>query len=238
VAGWYVPRALGERGTSAPRKRRLGAGARTAIALIVLGSSAGISACGGGERQDASEPSGNFPVEVTEAKFPNRQRLAETTNLELQLKNIGDEQVPELAVTIFVDQGADGSFFIRSDQPGLANPNRPVWILEQNYPKLRKPGDSDKDLLKAPPAGADVAQTNTFAFGPVAPGGTVDAVWRVTPVKGGTYTVNYEIAAGLNGNAKAVTADGGPVTGSFVVTITTKPPQASVNAQGKVVIKK
>jgi hypothetical protein len=231
-------RALGERGTSAPRKPRLGAVARIAIALIVLGTSAGLSACGGGERQDVNEPSGNFPVDVSEAKFPNRQRLAETTNLELALKNIGDEQIPELAVTIFVDQGADGPFSIRSDQPGLANPNRPVWILEEGYPKIRKPGESDKDLEKGPSAGAEVAQTNTFSFGPVAPNDEVDAVWRVTPVKGGTYTVNYEIAAGLNGKAKAVTADGGPVKGSFVVTISTKPPQASVNAQGKVVIKK
>jgi hypothetical protein len=232
------PRALGERGTTAPRKPRLGAVARIAIALIVLGTSAGLAACGGGERQDVNEPSGNFPVDVSEAKFPNRQRLAATTNLELEIKNIGDEQIPDLAVTIFVDQGADGPFSIRSDQPGLANPNRPVWILEENYPKVRKPGESDKDLLKGPSAGAAVAQTNTFSFGPVAAGDSVDAVWRVTPVKGGTYTVNYEIAAGLNGKAKAVTADGGPVKGSFVVTISTKPPQATVNEQGKVVIKK
>lgn len=47
--------------------------------------------------------------------------------------------------------------------------------------------------------------------------------------------MNYEIAAGLNGEAKAVTADGGPVKGSFVVTVSTKPPEAKVK-QGKVVI--
>ena len=80
-------------------------------------------------------------------------------------------------------------------------------------------------------------QTDTFSFGEVAPGDSVDAVWRVTPVKAGTYTVHYEIAAGLNGKAKAVTADGeGPVEGQFVVTISDKPPRASVDGSGNVVV--
>jgi len=57
----------------------------------------------------------------------------------------------------------------------------------------------------------------------------------VTPVVAGTYTVHYELAAGLNGKAKAVTSDGGPVGGEFVVTISDKPPQTSVAANGDVV---
>ena len=56
-----------------------------------------------------------------------------------------------------------------------------------------------------------------------------DIVWRVTPVKAGTYTVHYQLAAGLNGKAKAVTDDGSPVKGEFVVTISDKPPRASVD---------
>ena len=79
-------------------------------------------------------------------------------------------------------------------------------------------------------------QTDTFSFGPVAPGDTKDIVWRVTAVEAGTYTVHYEVAAGLQGKAKAVTGDGSPVEGEFVVTITDKPPQARVNDAGEVVI--
>ena len=104
-------------------------------------------------------------------------------------------------------------------RPGLANPNRPVWILEQDYPKFLEPGISPKELDDEPTAGAEAAQTNTFSFGALAPGDELTAVWRVTPVQGGTYTVNYEIAAGLTGKAQAVTADGSPAEGSFVVTI-------------------
>ncbi len=93
---------------------------------------------------------------------------------------------PNLAVTIFTgDVKAGGSFSVRSEQPGLADPNRPVWILENGYPKLAPEGDSTKDLDAAPSAGAAAAQTDTFAFGPLEAGGSKDIVWRVTPVVAG-----------------------------------------------------
>jgi len=210
----------------------LGAAVTTAIAALAL------SACGGGERQDADEPEGEFSVDVSSAQFPTRQRLAETADLRLAVENTGDEEIPELAVTVFVDDGTgavssgaggQGSFSVRSDQPGLANPSRPVWILENKYPRIA--GD-------AAPLGSSpgtTAQTNTFAFGPLPAGETREMIWRVTPVRGGTYTLNYEIAAGLQGKAEAVTADGSEPEGKFVVTISTRPPQASVDDQGNVV---
>lgn len=189
-----------------------------------------LAACGSGESQDANEPEGDFEVDVTTSKFPVRQRLAETSDLVLGVENVGNETVPELAFTIFTDEGdADGSFKARSDQPGLANPNRSVWVLENKYPQLV--GEPRPKGL----SGGFRAQTNTFGFGPLAPGETKEVVWRVTPVQAGTYTLNYEVAAGLDGNAKAVTASGGDVKGEFVVTITDKPPKARVNDRGEVV---
>jgi len=239
-ADGMFPRALGERGKSATRSRIPGTPARIATALALIGTGVALSACGGSEpRQDADEPSEDFPVEVTTAKFPANQRLADTSDLELSVENIGDEQIPDLAVTICLDScEADGSFSLRSEQAGLSNPNRPVWILEEGYPKLLEPGVSAKELDDEPTAGAEAAQTNTFSFGGLAPGDHVDPVWRVTPVRGGTYTVNYQIAAGLTGKAKATTADGSPAEGSFVVTISTKPPKATVSPNGQVEIEK
>jgi hypothetical protein len=198
-----------------------------------------VSACGNDKpRQDADEPSGNFPVSVNAAKFPTDQRLAETSDLRLEIENTGNEQVPDLAVTIYTgDEKGGGSFATRSDQTGLADPNRPVWILESGFPKLLTSADeSVKDIDAAPSAGADVAQTDTFAFGPLDAGESKDIVWRVTPVEAGTYTIHYELAAGLNGKAKAVTEDGSPVTGEFVVTITSKPATATVGDNGQVEI--
>lgn len=208
----------------------------SALATAALGF--GIAACGEeAEPQDASEPSGDFPTEVIKSKFPTEQRLAETTNLELEVENTGQETIPNLAVTIdTVGEGTEvgagstgaGSFSIRIDNPTLANPNRPVWILENKYPRIK--GDPA-------PTGSSpgtVAQTNTFGFGELAAGERLGMVWRVTPVKAGTYTVNYEVSAGLYGNAKAVTAEGTPPEGKFVVTITDKPPKARVTDSGEV----
>jgi hypothetical protein len=223
--------------------------------VAVAAIASGVSACGSEPRQDADEPSGDFPTEVTAAKFATDQRLAQTSDLTLDVKNAGDETIPDLAVTIYTgDQKAGGPFQVRSDQPGLADPNRPVWILENEFPKCVSSAsyklnpDSDArcvspveaqtegGLDKAQSAGAEAAQTDTFSFGTLEPNDDIEMIWRLTPVVAGTYTVHYELAAGLNGKARAVTQDGGAVEGEFVVTINDKPPKASVSGNGKVIV--
>jgi hypothetical protein len=227
---------------------------RLGMGLLLALCSIGIVACGGGERQDADEPEGEFPVEVVSAAFPSKQRLAETSDLTLSIANTGEETIPDLAITIWTDvQGrsglessgtgtettgtegtateesgpvAAGSFSVISQQPDLAIPSRPVWILEQGYPKLAGQTVS---------AGAEAAQTDTFSFGPLEPNETREIVWRVTPVQPGTYTVHYRVAAGLLGKAVAVTGDGSIPEGEFVVVITDVPPQTRVDNSGRVV---
>ena len=232
---WYVARALGERGRH-PRPQRVRRSRTLIAATACLLAGAGIAACGGDdERQDLNEPAGEFPVEVTSANFPARQRLAEKNYLVLEVENAGSETIPDLAITIWTgDEKADGPFNVRSEQQGLADPNRPVWILEDDYPKLLEEGVDLSELDAEPTAGAETAATDTYAFGPLAPNDSITAVWRVTPVQGGTYTVHYEVAGGLDGKAKAVTADGSPVEGEFVTTISTKPPNTRVTDSGKV----
>src|SRR5215216_1283710 len=245
------PRALGESATSAGRLRLRGPGATIAIGFATVALAAGLAACGGGERQDATVPSGNFAVQVTKAKFPNHQKLAETGDLQLEIQNAGTETIPDHAVTInTVAEGqrnlkspatstgsGQGSFNIRVDEPNLASPFRPVWILEEDYPKLVTSQHPLSKLEQAPTAGAAAAQTDTFQFGSVKSGDSKNVAWRVTPVRPGTYTVHYEVAAGLTGKAKAVTPDGSPVKGEFVATISAKPPQTCVTGSGKVVEK-
>jgi len=207
------------------RQRPLGAG--LVVGLLCTGL---LAACGGGKRQDANEPEGKFPVSIVTAEFPTRQRLAETSFLRLGVRNSGDKTVPGLAVTISI-AGKEGRssvrpFSIRDPQVGLAVPDRPVWILENGYPRLA--GSSE-------PAGAETANVKTFDFGPLKKGKAVEAVWKVTAVKAGNYKLTYRIDAGLNGLAKAVTADGKPV-GSFAVQISSVPPQTGVNDKGEVVV--
>lgn len=223
---WYVAPALGRNGKSALRS---GLRSYALPALLAMSLTLGLSACGGSEeRQDESEPSGEYPVDVVSSKFPLSQRLAETTDLELGIENTGDETIPNLAVTIFTDEGAAGSFSVREDNPALANPNRPVWILENKFPQIEG---------EPAPEGSSpgtVSQTNTFGFGELPAGERMELVWKLTPVKSGTYTVNYELAAGLYGKAKAIDSSGAQPKGKFSVTITDKPPQARVNDAGQV----
>jgi hypothetical protein len=232
------------------------------MGIVVALCSVGVASCGGGEgRQDEDEPEGDFPVAIVTAEFPNNQRLAQTSNLTLSVRNTGEETIPDLAITIFTQSNTDtgteggtdttatdttetgttgtgeetpggelpaasGAFSVRSQQPGLAIPSRPVWILEQGYPKL---------LGQTATAGAETSATDTFSFGPLEAGDTRDIVWRVTPVQAGTYTVHYRVAAGLQGKAVAVTGDGSVPEGQFVVQISDVPPQTRVDDSGKVV---
>lgn len=214
------------------------------LALIVS-----LAACGSKERQDENETAGDFEVEVTQAKFPTRQQLAETSDLELTIGNSDTEDIENLVITVYTgDTQADGSFNERVEQEGLADPNRPVWILENEFPKCVVADDgtagegcaTETDLLTTPleeqaTAGAETASSNTYSFGPLPAGEELTAIWQVTPVKGGNFTVHYEVAAGLDGKAKAVSADGSPVMGEFAVNISTEPPATRVNDAGKVV---
>lgn len=240
---------MGESATSAVRLRLRGPGAGIAIGIAAVALATGLASCGGGQRQDATGPSGSFPVQVTKAKFANHQKLADSNYLQLAIQNAGSQTVPNLTVTIntvaegqpnlkspsYSTGSGQGSFNIRVDEPHLAFPYRPVWILEEDYPKVVKPGEPLKALAKTPTSGAASAATDTFQFGAVKPNETKDIAWRVTPVRTGTFTVRYEVSASLTGKAKAVTPDGSPVKGEFVATISGKPPQSCVTGGGKVI---
>jgi hypothetical protein len=224
---------LRETGPHFRRARRKRSGEREKLAvgalLVAMAVLAPATGCGGGggERQDESEPSGRFPVRIVTSSFPTRQRLAQTSLLRIGVQNTGQEAVPSLAVTISMDRNAIHPFSVFDTQPGLADPDRPVWVLEDDYPKLAG---------NARTAGAETANDKTFDFGTLEPGDTVEAVWKVTPVRAGEYTLDYQIDAGLTGKAKAVTSGGGPPTGSFSVRISDQPPQTRVNDQGEVVV--
>ena len=81
---WYVRLAL--------EARRIGT---VALAGLVF-----LAGCGGGERQDANEPDGNYKVEVTRLSFPKQQRLAQVSELVVGVRNAGEETIPNVAVTV------------------------------------------------------------------------------------------------------------------------------------------
>ena len=173
------------------------AGAMTlSVALLV-------SACGG-KRQDANEPSGNFKVEVVKASFPDNQKLAKRSVMEIQVKNVDSKTIPDISVTV-------NSFDRRENDPQLADTSRPTFIVNTG------------------PGGGETANQSTSALGPLRPGQTKTFKWSVTAVHAGPYKVSYEISAGLYGKARAVDSAGAAPHGTFSGTISNAPPDSRVN---------
>ncbi len=194
---------------------------------------AGLLLAGCGESSsDANEAAGRYPVEVTAASFPTKQRLGQTSLLRIGVRNSGEKTVPALTVTVTI-AGRDGAasslpFGVHDPTPGLAQSERPVWVLAETYPRL---------LGSSQPGGASTFNRKTFSFGPLKPGASTAAVWKLSAVKAGEYTLLYQVGAGLNPEARAVTAAGKDNSpgGSFVVDITRELPETEVNDAGEVV---
>ena len=106
------------------------------------------------------------------------------------------------------------AFGQRIDDDRLADPERPVWVVDEG------------------PQGGDSAATNTWSLGRLEAGETKTFRWKVTAVQPGAYTIKYRVSPGLNGKAKLA---GGRADGSFKVSIDDKPVPARVNDKGEVV---
>lgn len=202
------------------------------MGAAVAALSASFAACGGDDSSDTkpAEAKGSYPVEIVTADFPAKQRLGETTLLRLGVRNAGEKRMPALTVTLTI-AGKEGEtaglpFAIRDPQPGLSQPERPVWVLSEHYPRLVGASES---------AGTETGNQKTFEFGPQEAGETTEAIWKVSAVRSGRYELMYAIGAGLGGKAKAETATGGKAGGSFDVKIGTEPPNVEVNDSGEVV---
>jgi hypothetical protein len=181
-------------------------------AVVSCALAAAVAGCGGGgKRQDAGEPSGQFSVAVVQAKFPAKQTLAKRSQMVIAVKNVDTKTIPNVAVTV-------KSFDQRRDDPNLADPSRPIFVVNRG------------------PSGGDTAYVGTSALGPLKPGETKVFRWDVTAVRAGKYNLTYSVAAGLNGKAKAVLSGGGRPSGAFAGEISDKAPSAHVADDGKTIV--
>lgn len=186
----------------------------------------GLAACGGGERQDANEPSGKFKVDVIRSTFPPKQGLAKQSRLILTIKNADTKVIPNVAVTL-------NGLNYRTTQAGVADPERPRFVINGKPRKIGGFAESQDDS----PGGGKTAYVDTWALGKLRPGEQRTFEWGVTAVKAGPYRLRYVVAAGLAGKAKAVDADTGRApTGVFAGTVSQKAPQTRVADDGHTII--
>ena len=185
-----------------------------ALAVAVL-----VAGCGASPRQDEDEPEGSFRLEVAAARFPASQSIAESSTMEVQVRNSDSKAAPNVAVTVETDPSKPGAgtvaFGQRVADSRLSDPERPVWIVDEG------------------PEGGDSAATNTWALGRLEAGQTKTFRWKVTAIQPGSYTIKYRISPGLHGKARL--AGGGRTNGSFRVQIEDRPVPARVDDDGNVV---
>jgi hypothetical protein len=185
-----------------------------------------LAGCGGGARQDENEPKGNFPVEVVRATFPDHQKLAKSSDLVVTVRNAGRKTIPNIALTV-------NGFDKRKQNPDLADPSRPVFAL--NGVQVRIAGFPE--AKEASPRGCDTAFVNTWACGPLKPNEQRTFRWSVTAVQAGPYKVDWRVAAGLDGKAKAVAPGGGPAPrGRFSGSVSDAAPDVRVADDGHTIV--
>jgi hypothetical protein len=192
------------------------------VAVCVLA----LAGCGGGERQDENEPEGDFPVEVVRATFPEQQKLAKSSDMVVTVRNAGNDTIPNIAVTV-------NGFDERKTNPDLADPSRPVFALNGVQVEIA----GFPEAKDASPRGCDTAYVNTWACGPLGPGKERTFRWSVTAVQAGDFKIDWQVAAGLDGKAKAVAAGGGEAPrGQFSGTISDEAPDVRIADDGKTIV--
>lgn len=197
----------------------------------------GATGCGGSsaksDRQDTDEKAGNYPVAVEAAEFPLQQGLAEPSKMRVVVRNAGDARIPNIAVTVQCRKskdGQNGSFDRQITGQQQADKNRPIFVVDQIPGSTRPASRQQLDPLER-----SSAYVNTYTLGPLGPNRTATFEWKVTAVRAGQFRVCYRVAAGLDGKAKAVAADGSlPLEREFVGNISNAAPNTGVADDGSI----
>ncbi len=198
-----------------PSRRATLRGATAAVAAVALA----LAGCGGGSAPPA-EPAATYPV-ATQASFPAHQSLAQRVALRLTVRNTGTRTIPNVAATIVSGGGPDGTavqaFGSNLAGADLSSHSRPVWVVD------------------AGPSNGDTAFANTWALGPIRPHQARTFVWRVVPVRAGTYTIGYRLTGSTTGRSQLREANGDAARGSLTVDVSAKPATVRVTADGRIV---
>lgn len=159
--------------------------AAIALALVIA---LVLSGCGGGKRQDANAPSGNWKVTVLDWKFAVHQPLGTPQPFVIQVRNDDTRTIPNLVVTI-------GGLKTIVYQPGAASTVRPIWLTQ------------DVDYANSTPYNSQLSQS--FNMGPLDPGDVQTYSVMLTPLRRGEHEVSYTLHPDLFGSGQVVNESDG-----------------------------
>jgi len=165
-------------------------------------------------------------VDVVKASFPSGQALAQRSDLSITVRNAeGRRTVPNVAVTV-------KGFDTRLEDSADADPTRPVFVINGRPEEIGTYAESKEQA----PSG-ETAYNGTWTLGPLKPGQEKTFKWNVTAVRAGPYRLSYEVAAGLDGRARAVGASGRPLKGLFSGTVDDRAPDTRIGEDGHTIVK-
>ncbi len=218
---WYVGLAL-ERASRIERKTGVSGGIASRAGALAGAAALLLGGCGGPDRQDSDEQSGRYRVEVTEARFPDEQKLAKSSRMTITVRNADTKTIPNLAVTMGTGVGnpsaGEGPAGLTYYDEGNEDPAKPIFTVDTS------------------PRGAETAYKDTWALGALKPGRSKTFNWDVTAVDARPYNIRYRVSAGLDGKAMAITASGGAPAGRFTGEVSDAAPQAKVADSGEDII--
>jgi len=184
-----------------------------------------LGGCASTKTQDQNERGGNFQVKIVSATFPAKQKLAQSSELVIRVRNTGRATIQNIAMTV-------NGFGKRKNEAQLADAERPQFVINGRSQTIGGLPES-KDQS---PRGCETVYVNTWACGHLKPGAVKTFKWGVTAVQAGPYKLSYRVAAGLDHKAKVVARHGGILSGSFAGSVSNKPPVTRVADDGKTVV--
>ena len=159
---------------------------------LLLALTISLAACGGGSPSNANESEGPPGRAWSSAEFPSEQRLGQTSVMTLGVRNTGEKTVPSPGGD---DQrrrqgGRDDVAALRDPRPAARpRPARPAGLGARRRLPAARPANR-----RRPEPGPRARKT--YDFGPLKPGKTVEAIWKLSAVKAGKFAVLYRVAGG------------------------------------------
>ena len=176
-------------------------GSSSAALAAVTVAAIGLPGCGGGDGSKSGAKVAD--LQVPSASFASHQSLAKPENLRISIHNPGSKTLRRVTIAIQPgDPRSTGSgFYNNTGGTGSSDPRRPIWIVNSQ-----------------PPNGP-TADPAVWQFGPLGAGRTITAVWNVTPVQAGNFSIRWTVGGDLAGKVRIENGHGDPLTGKFKVNV-------------------
>ncbi len=176
---------------------------RSSLAITAALATVGLAACGDDEPAKTTQ---DVKLELVSAKFAPLQKLAKQETMRITVRNPTNEPIEQITAIVSPGDpaGTGSGFDTRSENPDVADPTRPIWVVEE----------APKNGVTADPA--------VTRLGPLAAGKSLSFTWKLMPVRPGTYKLRWTIGGDLTNQVRVTDQQGDPISGTFPVRISNR----------------